>query len=194
MSSEDTKTSAGHSWSGRLVKMGLVLVAPAVLVLCLFLLGGCAGTPKAMSSEEAWSKFVGDWVNLDYSGMPPYSQRLVFGADLSMTEYIRATDTTRSAAMEIKPRNSWFDRAGNVCCEVYFSYKERYTSAGLALFRVDSLGKVFEADWLVGAPEQGAMADFAAKYLEQIQTELPATARTKPAGGLSTIYCIYYRK
>jgi hypothetical protein len=169
------------------MKQVLLPVMVVALAAATIPLGSHADT-TAMSNEDAWARIVGDWVNPEYSGAPPYSQRLVFGADLQMTDCPFVDGPNTLTVASIKPKKSWTDGDGNVYCQVYFRYVVNGTTDGLALFRVDSLGKVFEANWILGAPEEGSLANFALKYLDSIDPQLPTKTPLK------ALYCKYLRR
>ncbi len=184
-------------------KVLAVIVTVAVLAAVVFLTG-CAGTPKTIPDEEAWSRFVGEWTNPDHTtegGMYPILQ--IYKADLLGEWYYYSADAKPNAVYKFKLRKSWVDAKGYVYCQVHFQFAEAgaYSSSGecAGLMRIDKSGKVLEINAVQGVSDKGSTADWAYAQLEQTDPELamklPATtARSALAGSWLGIYWIYYRR
>jgi hypothetical protein len=176
------------------MKKILSLLVVAAVVASVVVLAGCAGTPKAMSNEEAWRKFVGEWVNLQYVGRNPDVQKWEIGSDLVVRWFGLATQTDTAWAFRVKIKKQWEDADGNTCCQVFFKFIEPNIGEGLALYRVDAAGKVFEVNAIPYAPEEGKAAEVALKHLEKIDPELSESLKKMPGIPISGDYHIYDRK
>lgn len=184
-------------------KVLVAIVMVAVLAAVVFL-AGCAGTPKAIPNEEAWGRFVGEWMCPDTAtagNLYPVLQ--VYEADLFGRWYYYSVNAKPNLELRFKPKKSWVDAQGHVYCQVHFQvaktgeFGSAFECAGL--MRIDATGKVLEINAIQGVSEQGSMADWAYAQLEQTDPELakklPAsTGRTSQSGNWLGIYWIYYRK
>jgi hypothetical protein len=184
--------------------MKKVLAAFVIAVAAIvFFLAGCAGTPKAIPDEEAWSRFVGEWMCPDTATVGNlYPALQVYEADLLGKWYYFSGATAPNLVLRFKPRKSWVDSEGYVYCQVHFqkteigAYSSAFECAGL--MRIDKTGKVLEINAISGVSEQGSMADWAYKQLEQTDPELAKKLPASSSGGSQMggwlgIYWIYYR-
>jgi len=168
------------------MKRGIVLLACALLAAsALITLSGAAGI-KTISAEEAYAKFVGEWVNMEYVGIIYYPQKLVIKPDYVEEDWSNSTDPQPSALCDIKLKKAWTDRKGNTYCQFFAVYtvwggmiEEQLVGENfVALMRVDESGKTLEINRRFGK-EGGS-------YFEKIDPNL------KPLGG--GWYWIYHRK
>ena len=67
-----------------------LFVIPAVAA-AVVLVAGCVCAPKAVSDEDVWGKFVGEWVNPVYLGRNPDVQRWEIGSDFVVRWFNLAT-------------------------------------------------------------------------------------------------------
>ena len=155
-------------------RKGMVVATALAAVL---LLAGCAAGGKARSAEEAYQRFVGECVNLEYSGVQPNVQKIVIRADYAGEDWDKPSDTASDGVWDIKVHKSWTDWKGNTYCQFYYRYVERYPGRGPALMRVSRNGKVLELNSRWG-PE-------GSEYPEKIDPK---------AVSESTFYFKYYRK
>ena len=168
------------------MKRGTVLLTCTLLVACaLIALSGAAGR-KTISNEEAYAKFVGEWVNMEYVGVYDHPQKLVIKPDYVEEDWSNSTDPQPSALCDIKLKKAWTDRKGNTYCQFYAAYtigggipkKDLVGENYVALMRVDESGKILEINRRYG--KEGS------EYFEKIDPNL------KPLEG--GWYWIYHRK
>ena len=186
------------------MKKVLAAIVMVAIVAAVVFLAGCAGAPKIIPNEEAWGGFVGEWISPDTATAGYlYPALQVYQADLIGKWYYLSSATAPNLVLRFKPRKSWVDEQGCVYCQVHFqkteigAYSSAFECAGL--MRIDKTGKVLEINAISGVSEQGSMADWAYKQLEQTDPELakklPAsTGSSSQSGGWLGIYWIYYRK
>ncbi len=152
-----------------------VLVVAAFLGVSL--LAGNCGAGKPGSAEQAYRKFVGEWVNLEYPGVQPNVQKVVIREDFAGEDWDKPGDAASDGVWDIKVHKCWTDWKGSTYCQFYYRYVERYPERGPALMRVSRNGKVLELNTRWG----------------QEGSEYPENIDPKAVSG-TAFYFKYYRK
>jgi hypothetical protein len=132
-------------------------MALAVLLACIAGFAGCARTPKVLTNEEAYKRFVGTWVNTEYPGTAERPQVFIIRPDYVAEEKPRPDSTNISGKSTMTLKKSWTDEKGYTYCQWFWDYVDAPPDwAGVALTRVDKAGKVLEQLALPGRPEDTA--------------------------------------
>jgi hypothetical protein len=176
----------------------VVVIGLAAATVCIAV--GAAST-DTISSEEAWSRLVGEWAcPEDTTGGCGYPARQVIGPGLTSSWYFEPGGADPDACYRFTVRKAWLDAEGNVYCQVHFRCTRAGTHYGecAGLMRVDRAGKVLEINAIVGIPEQGSRADWGYRQLEDIDHELAAKYPAPNWGWLTgygwySVYWIYNR-
>jgi hypothetical protein len=157
-------------------------LALAVLAVCALVLAGCAPGRRSLSDAEAYQRFVGTWVNMEYPGTLMKSQVTVIRPDYVGEDWRRPDSTRAEGQWAIKVRKTWVDEKGNTYCQFYLTRTlpaSMHYSVG-ALMRVDKRRGVWEmCDKPTGFGR--IPAEDEAAYPERIDPNLQ-------------YYYIYYRK
>jgi beta-lactamase regulating signal transducer with metallopeptidase domain len=151
-----------------------VFAAAALLVCALVILGG-AGTQKSLSDEEIWGRLAGTWVNETYAGFSE-SQKVVIKPGFLAEDWEFARNAERTAEWKVSVKKSWTDWKGDLYCQYFWRYTEKYPWTGMGLIRVNRTGKVLELLSRKG-PENG-----------EYPTVIDRSARSCEKDW----YCIYY--
>ena len=182
-----------------------ILVSLLVICISLVMLSGCASTPRVLSDEEMWSKFVGEWINLERVGgaIPCLdrvyfyeNQKSVFTANFVGEEWDKVDDSQPVTKSLVTPRKFWIDEDGNTYCQLLWKYTSPpgYASglvaSSAALFVVSKSGTTLEYNRVFGLnlDDERAVAFAFDKILTQINTEIESLMQC------SGRYYIYYRE
>ena len=147
----------------------------AVLMVCVLILAGGARARQAPWDELLFQKFVGRWMNEQYSGAYPQPQVTVIRPDYIGEEYSYTDSTRLSAQWTIQVRAVWVDELGRTCCQFFSQPIVGIPLNTVTLMRVDREGKVCEMNCAIVADRASA------QYPEQIDP-------------LLTKYWIYHRE
>jgi hypothetical protein len=139
----------------------------AAVVAAIVVLVSCTGGPKTIPNEEAWSKLLGEWVNPEYSGIPPSSGKLVIRDDLTIAHFGNPDSVQHYAILKLAPRKSWSDREGYVYLQGHYTNVGSPGDMGAMLYRVDGLGKTLEYAVIFAVPESGETAEFGFRMLDK---------------------------
>ena len=167
---------------GKSMKKGWSALVLAGLVVSALVFLSAAGQ-KELSDKEAWSRFVGEWVNTDYqSEFLPHKE--IFRPDYSVEEWFTPASTHANNVWTVELKKRWTDGAGRTYCQLDYACSGGAWGSdhGVGLLRVDKAGKVLELNLL-----SEILEDF--DYPETINTEF--SGKSKPMRGQ---YGIYYRK
>jgi len=144
-------------WLAAVCSCPIVLALAALVVAGLVVLS--AAGQKELSAEEAWSRFVGGWVNPEYHGeMFPYQQ--VLTSDRMEEEYVNPKSAQPDNGYRIELTKCWWDRGSTYCQYSYKTTKGMWgDDTGVGLMRVDRAGKVLEMNGMssmIGGPTEPA--------------------------------------
>jgi hypothetical protein len=135
---------------------------------------------EKISNEDAWKKIVGEWVNTEYSGSQPYTQKTVVRPDFQCEDWDKLTDTTPSGVWAAKLNNSWKDEKGYLYCQLSWEYvsQEFKGNKGVQLWRLDPSGKDLEFK----------------SWVTTDVSRFPNTIKENEPGMKPSFYFIYHRK
>jgi hypothetical protein len=156
-------------------KKGGPVFAMAALLVCVLILAGGVRIRQAPWDELLFQKFVGRWVNEQYSGAYPQPQVTVIRPDYIGEEYPYTDSMRLSAQWTIQVRALWVDEQGRACCQFFSQPIVGIPLNTVTLMRIDREGKVCEMNSAIVADQESA------KYPEQIDP-------------LLTKYWIYHRE
>jgi bla regulator protein BlaR1 len=156
-------------------RRGWPILALAALVIGILALLGGAGARGAPSTEEAYQRFVGNWVNAENPGTLRQSQVTVIRPDYVGEDWLFPDSTSPEGQWSIKVKKTWVDEKGNTYCQFYLRYTKGMKFGGAGLMRVDRKGQALEIN------SRKASEEDTSRYLENINPELQA-------------YWIYYRR
>jgi hypothetical protein len=149
--------------------------APAILLTFALALMGCPRSPRALSDEEAYQRFVGIWVNNNYPGTLHQSQLTVIRPDFVGEDRLFPDSSTAEGEWRIKVEKTWVDPKGNTLCRFQIRYYKGSNFVGTALMQVDRRGKVLQIN------SREACEHSTVDFLERIDP-------------LMNNYWVYYRK
>jgi beta-lactamase regulating signal transducer with metallopeptidase domain len=134
---------------GKTMKKGILIFVTAVLATCaLIVMSGAAGK-KAIPNEEAWQKFVGEWVNTEILGTLQSPQKIVIKPDYTGEDWKVTTQSSPSFEWQVEIQKCWTDGKGNKYCKFFQRYintPSKYGFTYICLMRVDKSGAVLEAN------------------------------------------------
>jgi beta-lactamase regulating signal transducer with metallopeptidase domain len=154
---------------------GGLIFSMAALVVCVLILAGGVRIRQEPWDEQLFQRFVGRWVNEQYSGAYPQPQVTVIRPDYIGEEYSYRDSMRLSAQWTIQVRALWVDELGRTCCQFFSQPIEGIPLNTVTLMRIDREGKVCEMNCAIVADKDSA------RYPEQIDP-------------LLTKYWIYYRE
>ena len=156
----------------------------SLMAACAWLVLGCSGAkePKQLSSEEAYQRLVGRWVNPKYPGTLDFSQVTVIRPDYVGEDWLFPESKSAAGEWTIKIKKTWVDEKGYTYVQSYntrIKPEDKHGHAA-ALMRVDRKRKVWECVVKPFNPTDRPAEDNTV-YPERINPEL-------------RWYWIYYRK
>jgi len=170
--SERIQHIVGGALSG---SKGRQVFAVAVLVICVLVAAGGTGVRQAPWNEALFQRFVGRWVNEQYSGAFAQPQVTVITPDYLGEEWAYPDSARVAARYTVEVRRLWVDAQGYTYCQFFSRPLEGMPLNTVTLMRVDSERKVCEMNTSIVATEASAV------YPDQINP-------------LWTKYWIYFRE
>jgi hypothetical protein len=116
-------------------------------------MSGAAGK-KAIPNEEAWQKFVGEWVNTESWGACfENPQKIVIKPEFMGENWILSTQSSPTVEWQVEVKKCWTDGKGNTYCQFLqrlINTPWKYGVTGICLMRVDKADSVLEMIWKDG--------------------------------------------
>jgi len=150
-----------------------VFVSILVLVLAvLIIIGSCAITKKAISTEDFYEVFSRTWVNTEYSGFEPRFQKRIHYPDRDWEVYSEITSARPFYVFKGTIIDQWIDSKGAIWYETHWEVIGSWKAKAYEMGKISNFGNTLEL-----------LLSYGEKPIEEWEPD-----------NIRYIYLIYYRQ